>query len=254
MGNRIRLQMLSCACALGLLAVIAAPAGAGTAVAPEVITGAATNVTASSAVVSGAIGPNGYTIDYEFRYGTTPKFGQTTPVTTLPSQSQAVTVYATLSHLEAKTTYYYQLVAVTATYYNGYYYYPGAYYFDGATASFTTKAGTASKGSVSLTGTKLKVKGHDASVGLKCKSSSACRGSVTLNEKLEVKGHSRTKKIGSAHFSIKANHKGTVKVKLSSAALSSLRTAKHHTVKATATAKPSSGQKGVKNKKVSLKG
>lgn len=252
MGKKIRLLLVSCACALGVVAIIAGPAGAATAVAPVVETFGTSSVTATSGVVFGGIAPNGYTVYYEFQYGTTAKFGLTTPVTTIPAQSGAVTVSATLSGLKAKTKYYYRLVGTTDTFYNGYYYYPGTYYYDNGTGTFTTKA-AAKKGSVTLSGKTVKVKGHDADLKLKCASSSRCRGSVTLYTTVRVKKKKHSKKIGSAHFSISANHKGTVKIKLSSAELSTLRGAKGHKAKATATAKPSSGQKGFKNKGVTLK-
>ncbi len=252
MGKKIRLLLLSCACAFGVVALIAGPAGSATAVVPVVVISGSSSVTSTSAVVTGGIAPEGYTVDYEFEYGTTPQLGSTTPVTTLQGQSGAITVSAKLSSLKSKTTYYYRLVAATATYDNGYYYYPGTYYYYSGTASFTTKAAV-KKGSVSLSGKTVKVKGHKASLGLKCASSSRCRGTATLDIKVKVGKHSRTKKVGSAHYSISANHKAKVKIKLNSTALSTLSHAKGHKTKATATVKTSTGQKGFRNKKVTLK-
>jgi len=76
-------------------------------IAPRVRTGS-TNPTASGAVLSGEVNPNGGETTYYFEYG--PGFGQKTAEKTLTG-AQAISVSATLSGLSPSTQYPYRLVA-----------------------------------------------------------------------------------------------------------------------------------------------
>ncbi len=82
---------------------------------PGAITGAAQNITPSSAVLTGQIYANGFDTTYSFEYGTTTGYGGSTPGADGGTQSQYVQVSSSLTGLAANTLYYFQLVA-TNTY------------------------------------------------------------------------------------------------------------------------------------------
>jgi hypothetical protein len=136
--------------------------------APSATTG---TVTASegSATGSGSVNPNGVATSYYFEFGTTANYGLQTPPQGAGSGSSAVSVSATLSGLEANTTYHYRLVAVG----------PQGAFSIGADRTFVT-SGAAS--------TRLAVYGQTAfadqngvgGVFVACIGSAACRGSLTL--------------------------------------------------------------------------
>ncbi len=102
--------------ALVLAAAIAATLLAGLARADSVAhTGATTNLSPTSATVSGTITtsePDG--ARYFFEYGTGTAYGQTTPVQTVSTGTSQVS--AQLVNLTPATTYHYQLVVTQATY------------------------------------------------------------------------------------------------------------------------------------------
>jgi hypothetical protein len=81
---------------------------------------AASSITASGATLNGSINPEGTDTIAYFQYGTSTSFGSTTSPQDLGSGDAAVPVAASLSGLQAGTTYYYRLVTVanglTSTY------------------------------------------------------------------------------------------------------------------------------------------
>jgi hypothetical protein len=79
----------------------------------EVDTGAAANIGATSAEVTGSINPEATSVDQcEFEYGLTREYGQTAPcVEVVGSGTTPVSVHAVLHGLQGAGTYHYRLVA-----------------------------------------------------------------------------------------------------------------------------------------------
>jgi streptogramin lyase len=96
---------------------------------PTATTGAATNVTTSSAQIDGTANGRGAASTVTIQYGTTPAFGSTAAAGSEPADDMAGAVSATLTGLPAGTTIYYHLVASNAY---------GT--VSGSTLSFTTAA------------------------------------------------------------------------------------------------------------------
>lgn len=79
---------------------------------PLVITGAATNITTTSATLNGSVNPAGSTTTWWFRYGTNPNnLTSVTPTQTIPAGYATVNVHANITGLTPNTTYYYELFA-----------------------------------------------------------------------------------------------------------------------------------------------
>jgi phosphodiesterase/alkaline phosphatase D-like protein len=78
---------------------------------PDVSTGAATGITVDSAQVAATVNPGGAATTYEFEYGRTTAYGQTTAATTLPAGKTTATVTAALAGLESGAMYHYRVVA-----------------------------------------------------------------------------------------------------------------------------------------------
>jgi hypothetical protein len=98
-----------------LLSLMCAFVEAASAAAPSATTGAATNVTANSARVSGTVNPNGEATTYSFQFGTTAAYGLQTNAESAGSGTQPQDVSATLTGLTAGTTYHYRLIATNAS-------------------------------------------------------------------------------------------------------------------------------------------
>ena len=95
-------------------ATLAATAGIALAAAPVATTGPATNVTATTATLTGTVSPNNTDTTYYFEYGTTAAYGTKT-ATQGPIQGNAdKAVTADVTGLAPSTTYHYRLVAVNA--------------------------------------------------------------------------------------------------------------------------------------------
>jgi phosphodiesterase/alkaline phosphatase D-like protein len=82
-----------------------------TAAAPTVTTSAATGVTSSSATLNGSFNPNGQPTTYYFEYGTSTSYGTKTGVQNGGSDTNTVTVSATIAGLQSGKTYHFRLVA-----------------------------------------------------------------------------------------------------------------------------------------------
>jgi hypothetical protein len=80
---------------------------------PTVVTGAASSVTATSAVLNATVDPNGEAVSAcRFEYGPTTSYGHVAPCSSLPgSGTTPVAVSAVVTKLLAKTTYYYRIAA-----------------------------------------------------------------------------------------------------------------------------------------------
>jgi DNA-binding beta-propeller fold protein YncE len=82
-------------------------------VVPDVITGAASNITATGATLNGTVNPDGLQAnECRFEYGTTPSYGHTAPcVEVVGGASSEVQVHADVSDLTPGTAYHFRLVA-----------------------------------------------------------------------------------------------------------------------------------------------
>lgn len=101
---------------------------------PTAVTEAAGSVTENSAVLNGKINPGGTAATYYFEYGKTTKYENKTEETGAGSGTGDMSVNASVSGLEADTTYHYRVVAKNSF---------GTAYGDNQ--SFLTFGGTASK-------------------------------------------------------------------------------------------------------------
>ena len=79
--------------------------------APDVTTGGVVRVTPQSATLLGKVTPNGAQTTYTFQYGTTPLYGDATPIGAAGAGNTPVNVIADLSGLAPATTYHFRLVA-----------------------------------------------------------------------------------------------------------------------------------------------
>jgi hypothetical protein len=102
---------------VGVLIGVALLAGAGTAWAdnePEVSGTTAASITASSALVSGSINANNHSTTYLFEYGLTTAYGSQTAQGSAGSDGSLHAVSASVTGLQASTTYHYRLVATSS--------------------------------------------------------------------------------------------------------------------------------------------
>ena len=81
---------------------------------PAVTTGVPSEVTRSTATVTGRVNPEGKTTTYYFRYGTTTAYGIQSAPAGAGSGTGMVGVHARLTGLTPRTTYHYQLVGQSA--------------------------------------------------------------------------------------------------------------------------------------------
>jgi hypothetical protein len=81
--------------------------------APVVVIRSASNVTQTSAILSGTVNPEGQATSYVFQYGTSTAYGNQTPAVSVGSGTRAVTVSAAIGALAANTTYHYRLAATS---------------------------------------------------------------------------------------------------------------------------------------------
>jgi len=93
-----------------LIALLAVPAAAQAAAAPTAQTRAASNLTPSTARLTGTVDPNGLATTYSFQYGTTSAYGAVTPEAILTGDGSQGVV-ADLTGLAPDTTYHFRLIA-----------------------------------------------------------------------------------------------------------------------------------------------
>lgn len=106
-AGTVRLLLAS---ALPLIIAVQAPA----AQPPTLTVNAATEITSSSATVTGTINPNGLETGFFVRWGLTTAYNSAGPVLSLAAQSSPVAVTNWMLGLTPSTTYHYQLVGTNA--------------------------------------------------------------------------------------------------------------------------------------------
>jgi hypothetical protein len=90
------------------------PAGAQAATKPAATTGAAANISQTTATLTGTVNPHGAATTYFFQIGTTSLYGATTPATPAGRGTTAKRVTASVTTLAPFTRYHYRLVARNA--------------------------------------------------------------------------------------------------------------------------------------------
>jgi hypothetical protein len=78
---------------------------------PVASTGPTTQVTGTSAKITGAVNPNGIATSYHVEFGTTTAYGHSTPSTSVGALAASLPVTVTLFGLRPRTTYHYRVVA-----------------------------------------------------------------------------------------------------------------------------------------------
>jgi hypothetical protein len=81
---------------------------------PSITVGSPTSITSSNAVVSGTLSPNGASTGYYVQWGLTTGYGSAGPGSTVPADTNMVTIYGGLVGLSANTTYHYRFVATNS--------------------------------------------------------------------------------------------------------------------------------------------
>jgi hypothetical protein len=82
--------------------------------APLASTGEASQITTQTAVLNGMVNPQGVSSGYFFQWGTSPAYGNSTPILSLGSGSTDLAVSAEVSGLLANTIYHFRLVAASS--------------------------------------------------------------------------------------------------------------------------------------------
>ncbi|HEY4451750.1 MAG TPA: hypothetical protein VGN13_09175 [Solirubrobacteraceae bacterium] len=112
--SRIRIHSLASFAALLALStslLVASSATAAVSSAPVARTGAASNVTFDSALLSGSIDPRGQATNFVFEYGPTRTYGTATPLAAAGGGTAAVKVTQAIAGLQPNTVYHYRLLA-----------------------------------------------------------------------------------------------------------------------------------------------
>lgn len=102
------LKVLVAVCAVAAFVAGAALAASS----PTVATGSATQLTDTSAVLSGTVNPNGSSTGYDFEYGLTPAYGFSTASHSAGSGTKLKSISLTISGLIPGTVYHYRLDAL----------------------------------------------------------------------------------------------------------------------------------------------
>ena len=84
-----------------------------TSAAPQVVTGAATSVAATSATLNGTVNPSSRATTWYFEYGTSTSYGTRTPVKDAGSGTSPVAVAASVTGLRSGRVYHFRLVATS---------------------------------------------------------------------------------------------------------------------------------------------
>jgi sugar lactone lactonase YvrE len=80
----------------------------------SLVTGPVVNLGPTEATLTGSLDPNGENANYEFEWGPTDGYGQTTPSVNVGSAKEMVTAKAELTGLTPNTTYHYRLTATNS--------------------------------------------------------------------------------------------------------------------------------------------
>jgi hypothetical protein len=95
------------------LTLAALPAAAQAASAPTATTGGASNVAQQTVTLAGAVDPNDAATTVQFQYGTTSRYGATTPPQTVTGDGKR-TISVDVAGLAPATTYHYRFIATNA--------------------------------------------------------------------------------------------------------------------------------------------
>lgn len=95
----------------GLLTLLTMSGVAGAASPPTATTGSPSAIMTTTATVSGTVNPNGQATTYNFQYGTTTGYGQTTATQLAGAGSSNVNASASLTGLKPDTVYHYRIAA-----------------------------------------------------------------------------------------------------------------------------------------------
>lgn len=194
----------------------------------------ATTVTTTTAELNGTVATGGAAVVWQFQYGKTTSYGQTTTAQVIPAGRGTVAVLDKVKGLHPNTKYHFRLSTQQGT---GTTYYP-IVITNGQDRTFTTKK----RGSLSLLGTRLTVKKSVASIPLKCASTQTCKGKLTLTARVKIGNKHETLTFGSQSFTIRAGRTTTLKPKLSKTGLKLLKNARHQRFGVKLTVKLTTGQ------------
>ena len=191
-------------------------------------TDAASSVMTVAATLNGSVATDGTPTAYQFQYGITSDYGQSTATQTiLAGTPETVPATAALTDLTPNTTYHYRLVTSTVGGAVGYYPLVATY---GVDQSFTTdKAGNAFFSfpgvTAGATPTLAVTNGVIPIPALGCASVDPCEGSVTISSLVRIHAHAvsatshrlRFRKVMIAHtkFGIPAGKSRKIRLKLS---------------------------------------
>jgi hypothetical protein len=196
------------------------------------VTGAASQVTTSSAVLAGSVNPQGAPVEVRFQYGTSPAYGQSTALKKLPPSNTAAPFTAALTGLPAGATIHYRAEAITDF---------GVRF--GADGTLTTASPPpppdTTPPSLHLSIGKITLKKLLKAKKLKVKITVSEAASVAGSASTRVKRHRKTKTVALGKFKTTMSASGSkvVSLKLTSTGLRALRhlTSAKITVKGRAT-------------------
>ena len=187
---------------------------------PDVpVTGAASGISTSAAIVSGTVNPEGAAVSVHFDFGTTTAYGQVTSAQTVGVGNAPTAFSAALAGLPAGTTIHYRAVASSDF---------GT--FAGADQTLTTSPGPTPPPAIGTAHVgHAKVSGKTVAVKISCTGAAGAKCQLTL--KLTAQGrHHRVVKVGSASITLTAGQSRVVRISLNGTGRSLL--AARHTLKA----------------------
>jgi hypothetical protein len=183
----------------------------------DVVTGAASNVSASSATIAGSLNSGGAPTKAHVEFGSTTAYGAATADQIVGPATTSQPFSAQLSGLPSGTTVHYRVVALNDT----------GTVVNGADQTLTTLGNPAGhkKPKLTLLGGHLVVRiDRHGRVHLRVRSSAAIKGTLAVTR--------GSKRLGSATVSLKAGKQTTITIKLSRKARSLVRHARHQRLSA----------------------
>jgi hypothetical protein len=205
--------------------------------------GGATQVTATSAVLTGTVNTSDVDSAWYFRYGTTAGYGAITKVNVIGAVNQRVSVE--VAGLDPGTTYHFQLVVAEGSY-------PITYHLsDDGTFETAGNGGGGpgtSYGNASLKSHRLRVRGGAVRIAFRCSGASgaSCHGHVKISARGRVNGHMKTVGCGSGTLSTSGGRTQVVTGSVSKGCKALLHSARHHHLRATLKATYSTHESSLK--------
>jgi hypothetical protein len=111
MNSNAKVLLVGLVAAMAMLPAGVAQAGSS----PTLVTGPASSVTSSSAVLKGTVDPNGAATDFRFEWGLTTAYGSAGPLRSAGDGSAAKSVEAKIGGLLPGTAYHYRVVASSSS-------------------------------------------------------------------------------------------------------------------------------------------